>query len=63
MLLQQGHFLALTFGLTVNESTNSLNAAAASGANYTSLQQGTVWSNTNWYQFPLAVHDSLGQST
>lgn len=52
-------FVALTFGLAVNESTNSLNDAAAGGANYTSLQQGTVWSRTNWYQFPLVVHDSL----
>lgn len=52
-------FLALTFGLTVNESTNSLNAAAASGANYTSLQRGTCLFHTNWYQFPLVVHDSL----
>lgn len=37
--------MVLTFGLTINESANSLNAAPTSGANYTSLQQGTVWSH------------------
>lgn len=52
-------FLALTSGLTLNDSTNSPNAAAASGANSTSLQQGTDWSPTHCCQFPVVVRDRL----